>query len=313
MKNNKKKGCVISGGGAWGAFGAGTLARINEDYDIVAGISTGALMSPLVALNDWNTLKEGYTSVTQNDIFDKKWYRPSAFKKNGNPNLFAILYTLIFGKKTVGTTKALRKTIDNFLTKNDFQLLKKKGKEIIVGAQNLRQEPSLMHYFSNKDWSDDDLKDWIWASANAPLFMSLISKDWFDPNNILYTGQWTDGGLSELLAINEVYKKGCNEIDVIIHREKKLKKPNFQSNEINNIIENISASYNAMRYDIEFEYLESKIKFFNKNGVKVRLWWLPRKLSNNSLIFDKKQMLSWWNEGYETAFDENRLYTYEPV
>ena len=306
-----KKGCVISGGGAWGAFGGGTLARINEDYDVVAGISTGALMSPLVALNEWGTLKEGYTSVTQKDIFDNRWYRPSPFKKNGNPNIFAILYALIFGNKTIGTTKALRKTIDRFLNDEHFKLLNKNNKEIIVAAQNLRENPSLLHYFTNKDWNNNDLKDWIWASANAPLFMSLISKEWIDSSNPLqvYSGQWTDGGLTELLAINEVYKRGCNHIDVIIHRE--IKEPNFQSDEVNNLIENAGASYNAMRHDIEFEYLNSKIKYFNGKGVKIRLWWLPRKLSNNSLIFNKKEMLSWWDEGYQTAFDKERLFVFE--
>ena len=68
----RKKGLAVSGGGAHGAFGAGTLAGLNKDYDIAAGISTGALMTPLVLLKDFDRLKEAYTSVTDKDIFDLK-------------------------------------------------------------------------------------------------------------------------------------------------------------------------------------------------------------------------------------------------
>jgi predicted acylesterase/phospholipase RssA len=56
-----KKGLIISGGGAFGAYGVGTLASLNKDYDIVAGISTGALMGSLVALKKFDVLKEAYT------------------------------------------------------------------------------------------------------------------------------------------------------------------------------------------------------------------------------------------------------------
>lgn len=308
-----KKGCVISGGGAWGAFGAGTLARLNEDYDVVAGISTGALMSPLVALKDWETLKEAYTSVNQHSIFDCKWYRPNPFKKDGRPKIIAIIYALLFGHKTIGTTKAMRKTIDKFINEEQFTMLSQLDKELIVGAQNLRQNPSLVQYFNSKDWDVEDFKDWMWASANAPFFTSLIDKEWHNPNNPsqLLMGQWTDGGLTELIALDEVYNQDVDEIDVIVHRNIKTMK--YESDEICNLVDNVTTSIDAMRYDIEFEYFIGKIKYFNSKGVKVRVWWLPRKLSNNSLMFDKKQMTEWWNEGYETAFDEERLIIYEPT
>src|SRR5690242_16435662 len=114
-----KRALIISGGGAFGAYGAGTLAAINKDYDIVAGISTGALMSPLVALKKWNVLKTAYTSVNNDKIFDKKWYRPHVFNKKGKLNVLSIFYVLImrmFGRKnslnSLATTKNMRKLIE---------------------------------------------------------------------------------------------------------------------------------------------------------------------------------------------------------
>jgi len=78
-------------------------------------------------------------------------------------------------------------------------------------------------------------------------------------------------------------------------------------------MENVTTSISAMRYDIEFEYFYERIKRLNKQGAKVTVYWLPRKLSQNSMIFDKEEMLSWWEEGYETAFDPKRIEVFEPI
>ena len=78
-----KKACLISGGGAWGAYGGGTLARINGDYNTVVGVSTGSLLAPLAALKEWEMLKEGYTTVSNNNIFDMCWYKGRPLTKKG--------------------------------------------------------------------------------------------------------------------------------------------------------------------------------------------------------------------------------------
>jgi predicted acylesterase/phospholipase RssA len=310
-----KKGAVISGGGAFGAFGAGTLARINEDYKVVAGISTGALMGILVALQEWEILRDAYTSVTNKDIFDRKWYRPHPFKKDGSLNIFALLYSLLLGKKTLATSKKMRKLIDQFITEEQFKRICESDKEFIVGCQNIRQRPSLVHYFSTNDISNmEDFKDWMWFSANAPFATSLVSKKFSQPDNpnIEHVGQWTDGGLTELMPLQPLYDKGCTEIDVIIHRHKKDENIDYNYKEIKNLPTNALLSFEAMRYDIEMEKLPKTIEYFQNRGVKVRVFWLPRKLAANSLVFDKKQMLDWYTEGYDTAFDENRVDIYEP-
>lgn len=308
-KKKIKRGCVISGGGSWGAYGAGTLARLNRDYDIVAGISTGALMSPLVALKKWDVLKDAYTSVDQNTIFDDKWYKPSPFTKNGKINIFAVLYALIFKENSIGTTKNLRKHIDKFLNQNDLVELVESNIEVIVGTQNLREKPSRLHYFSTNDWGVEDYKDWMWASASPPFLTELLNKEWSTSDGIIFNGQWTDGGLTESIAIDEAYKRGCQEIDVIIHKYNSNNV--YEIEKLDTIADTIVASINALHYDASFEYFESKIKYLNTKGVSVNLWYLPRGLSKNSMIFNKEQMNEWWNEGFETAFDTNRIVIYE--
>jgi hypothetical protein len=68
---------ILSSGGEDGAFGAGLLNGLSAsgrrpDYSVVAGVSTGALMSPFVfagAKYD-NALRDAYTRITAADVFE---------------------------------------------------------------------------------------------------------------------------------------------------------------------------------------------------------------------------------------------------
>jgi NTE family protein len=70
-----KKALVISGGGSKGAFAVGAVnylvSELNMDFDIIAGTSTGSLISPMVAANQITQLVATYTSVTTSDILIK--------------------------------------------------------------------------------------------------------------------------------------------------------------------------------------------------------------------------------------------------
>ena len=70
---------AISGGGDNGAFGAGllsgwTASGDRPEFKVVTGISTGGLIAPFAFLgSDYDDeLSQVYTSVTQEDIFNKR-------------------------------------------------------------------------------------------------------------------------------------------------------------------------------------------------------------------------------------------------
>jgi predicted acylesterase/phospholipase RssA len=70
---------VLSGGGAYGAYSAGVLAGWTEagtrpSFDVVTGVSTGALVATLAFLGpDYDPfLKRFYTTVTDKDVYDRK-------------------------------------------------------------------------------------------------------------------------------------------------------------------------------------------------------------------------------------------------
>ena len=306
-----KKACLISGGGAWGAFGGGTLARINGDYDTVVGVSTGSLLAPLVALKEWELLKAGYTSVDNDDIFDKCWYKGRPLTKNGKLRKFPIIMTLVLGQKTICTSNALRKTINRFFPVEYFDELRAQNKEILVGTQNFAQVPSEIHYFSSINEDYEEFKDWMWCSANFPFFTSLVRKSWKDGEGNFHVGSWSDGGLTDLVGLDQLSMRGYKEIDIVLHRTKKNSR--FEGNKIQNLMGNVTTSIDTMRYDIEFEYFYDKIKRLNRHGARVRVFWLPRKPSQNSMVFNREEMAAWWEEGYETAFDENRVEVFMPT
>jgi predicted acylesterase/phospholipase RssA len=68
-KDGTLRALVLSGGGAGGAFGAGALVGLSRrqerpQYDVVTGVSTGALIAPFAFLgSDWDSqLTEAFTS-----------------------------------------------------------------------------------------------------------------------------------------------------------------------------------------------------------------------------------------------------------
>ena len=151
----------------------------------------------------------------------------------------------------------------------------------------------------------------MWCSANFPLFTSLVKKCWNNETGSFHIGLWCDGGLTDLVGINQLKNKGFDEIDILLHRPKCIDV--YEGNKINTIMENAITSINAMRYDIEFESFYDNIKKLNHQGSKVTIYWLPRRLSLNSMIFNREEMLSWWEEGYDTALDPKRIEVFEPI
>ena len=307
----KKKALLISGGGSWGAYGGGTLQRINGTYDTVIGVSTGSLLGPLASIKEWELLKLSYTTVKTGNVFDCSWYKGKPLNKKGKIRKHPIIMTLLLGHKSVYTTKTLKRRIDEFYPKRCHDKIQKRKIDVRVGTQNFAQHPPKMHYFSSLNETYEDFKDWAWCSASFPIYGSLIKKSWRDPEGNFHVGQWTDGGLSDLVGIDELNGGNYNEVDIILHRTRV--RDNYESEKVHNLVENIDTSISAMRYDIEFDYFYERIRRLNERGTKVTVYWLPRKLSPSSMIFNPKLMTAWWEGGYETAFDPERVEVFEPI
>ena len=120
---------AISGGGPDGAYGAGLLVGWTEagnrpDFQIVTGISTGALIAPWAFLGPKydSTLKELYTTLTTRDIMRKRW-----------------LVSVLFREAAADSTPLLNK-ISDYVDDNviqDIAAEHKKGRRLFIGTTTI--------------------------------------------------------------------------------------------------------------------------------------------------------------------------------
>ena len=122
---------AISGGGAGGAFGAGLLCGWTEsgnrpEFNIVTGISTGALSSPAAFLGPKHdsSLRELYTATSDKDILRKR----------------RVLSILMGSADSLMDTKPLARILECYVTMDVMKEIAeehKKGRRLYVGTSQL--------------------------------------------------------------------------------------------------------------------------------------------------------------------------------
>jgi NTE family protein len=284
---------VISGGGSKGAFAGGVAQFLIEEkkhkYDLLIGTSTGSLLIPHLALGKVSKIHEIYTNFGMHKIFS---ITPFVVKRKNEIDSvkihhFNVLLQFIKGKRTFGESHNLRKFIEEQFTILEFNELKNSKTDIVVTVTNLSKNE--VEYKSIRDFEYLEFLDWIWISCNYIPFMSLVSKN---------GSEYGDGGFTSLVPIREAINRGATEIDVIIlETETQLEPINVGKNPFSLMVSIFSTLFDQVeKNDVTIGKLAAK----NKN-VKLNLYYTPIKLTNNSLIFNKEKMKSWWIEGFDYA------------
>jgi NTE family protein len=294
------KALVISGGGSKGAFAGGIVEYLLENnlqWDLYAGTSTGSLITPMIACNKIKELKKAYTDVKSEDIFK---INPFTIKKMKNGiiktgiNHLNIAYNLILKKlTTLGDSSNLKSTIRKFLSKEDYDNIKKSNKDVLVTVTNLTLER--LEIKSIHEETYDDFCDWMYASSVATPFMSVYEKDKYE---------YADGGLLRFIPIIEAIETGATEIDAIVL----MKKNNVEIEKIRNVLQLIIKMVKIFissrkSEDVDLNKLSRMIN--DDRSIKIRLYYIPDKLTNNPYIFDKQFMEKWWDQGYDYAKQNN--------
>ena len=124
---------VISGGGDWGAFGAGVLKGwgsvkgelARPQFDIVTGVSTGALIAPFAFLGDEESI-ESILQLYRNPYTDLAVWRSALFFLPTNPSFLVL----------PGLERQLKKTVDRAMVE---RLAKEQasGRALIVNTTNI--------------------------------------------------------------------------------------------------------------------------------------------------------------------------------
>jgi NTE family protein len=281
---------VISGGGSKGAFAGGVAQYLIEhekrEYDMYLGTSTGSLLVPHLALHDVGKLYDMFTNVSQHNIFSVNPF--VQHKKDGREyvsiNYVNSIWQFIKRKRTFGESKSLRRHIKRNFTEQEFNAIRKSGKDVVVTVSNLSK--NRVEYKSIKDYSYEEFCNWIWISCNYIPFMSLAKVDGFE---------YADGAFGCVVPIREAVSRGATEIDAIILESENMeynkvlgKNPfSLMLNLFGHLLDQVEKS------DIAIGKLAAKHR-----NVKLNLYYTPTKLTENSLIFSKKLMTAWWLDGF---------------
>lgn len=125
---------AISGGGSNGAFGAGLIngwaaSGTKPTFNLVTGISTGALIAPFAFLGGKydKEIARLYTSVDTDDIFEEK-------------SFFGILSSILGSSDSITSTQPLQDLLNEYIDQDflvDIAKAHSGGRRLFIGTTNL--------------------------------------------------------------------------------------------------------------------------------------------------------------------------------
>lgn len=174
MTPANKRGLVLSGGGAKGAFQAGVLSALCRNgiqFDFIVGTSVGALNAAAMAFAGIDELVSIWSRIRKSDVFLDQWWK------------------LPFGGRGRYSLKPLSRLVDELIKKKKPDL-----PEAIVCYVDLRDTSA--HYFSSNSHTTDFAKA-VLASSSIPFYMEPVDK------------YLVDGGVREVCPIQFAVDKLC--------------------------------------------------------------------------------------------------------
>jgi predicted acylesterase/phospholipase RssA len=286
---------VISSGGSKGAFAGGVAEHLikekNIDYDIFIGSSTGGLLLPHLAIGKIEKIKKIYTTVRQNDIFNVNPFKIRKTEDGYKTSINHIntILTFLKGSPTFGESKNLLKLIEKSFTEEEFRKLQDSGKQVIFTLSNLTEQR--IEYFEYENASFETLCQWMWASANFVPFMSLFE----------YNGNhYADGGFGSYVPIGHAIEKGATNIDVIILEKEEPVQRDISNKNAFSLLMSTMRFMNT-QLSVKDKMIAELRAHKAPKDVHIRIYYTPRNLIDNSLIFQPELMKQWWKEGLEYA------------
>lgn len=185
-----KRALVLSGGGAKGAFQVGALEYMvgvqQMKFDIIAGVSTGALQAVMLAMGKFERLRELWATIERKDIM------------TGDLNWFSMVKMLL-GKKSIYGNRPLydllKKELDGRLIPEDITLL--------IGSVCLRTGE-----YVDAQKSSSSLTQFVLASTAIPIV-------WEPVQISTYYRDMVDGGVRNVCPLGSVLQYNPDEIIIV--------------------------------------------------------------------------------------------------
>ena len=206
MSSKKETALVISGGGSKGAFAAGVIKYLYNQYrktgwfSIIGGSSVGALISPFAALmgahrkigdEALSTMIETFTSITTDDVLEKRHFikriRRSGYLNESDP---------------------MEELIESRLKPEWYEWLEsKKAPYCYVVYTNFRTGEKSIASPQDPEIGRSDFIKAMRASASVPIYMEATNVN----GELCY-----DGGLRDPLPTEEAIEKGAEVLVPIL-------------------------------------------------------------------------------------------------
>lgn len=274
------KALVLSGGGSKGAYELGVLQYLlaqqpDLNYDIFCGNSVGAINS--AGLLKFPDLRQSFDWIK--NVWLEQIDKHSVYSFRTILNLLKFRWT-----RPIYNSKPLHDLIKKNISSDDVRNSKK---HLAVGAACL--DTGEFYYATERD---DNIQDWIIASASYPMFMEAV-----DINGQL----WADGQLKHVTPMRQAIKMGAIELDIILtsnfddHPWNSSAKTHIPDQFIR-IIDLMSSE--IMLSDIKFLELKNAMVaagITSMNGVeyrkiKARIIMPKTELIQNALNFDRQEI-----------------------
>lgn len=201
---NEKRALVLSGGGSKGAYSVGVVKALLESgrqYDVIAGVSVGALIGASLAMSlpsqQWADYKRIERIFTESVKGDHSIYKPWA------PGFLTYIWSL--WKGGIYSMRPLRDILQNEFIAS---FLHNSNVIFYVGVVSL-QSGQYKSVQITHDMDNEKAVDWIWASAIFPILFPAVEID---------GEQWLDGGVRDVIPAKDILLKhpDVTHIDAVI-------------------------------------------------------------------------------------------------
>lgn len=312
-----KKGLVLEGGGAKGAFQCGAIKALYDNgytFDGVAGTSIGAINAAILAQDgNYQTLYDMWMNVSANDIsdFDNLEVTKLLSKE------FSKKSTIYWAKKLVEVVRhggiCSQKTNDFLKKYIDEEKVRNSSMDLAVVTYCISDRQPLEIF--KKDIPEGYLVDYIFASAHFPAFKI---KRYFDGKIYI------DGGVYNNMPANVLIENGYDDI-IAIRTMSKMPHVKVDSSEINikyicpseNLGRMANVHRNSINNNIKLGYYDALKLIKNLKGYK---YYVDGDLSVINEIAKKfvtsnanklAKILNIHGDNLETKFIEEVSYVYD--
>jgi predicted acylesterase/phospholipase RssA len=295
----KKKVAIITGGGSHGAEVVGVLSQLKPKYDVYIGTSTGALISTLAACGKHKELVEGYSNITNKEMYGVL----NPIKSNGKLNKVKLSLALLNmirknGLSAYDITKALEKLVRKYFTIQDFDKIRNNGTEVIVTAQCIDHINEDTEFFSILDPTMyyDKWVHCVVASAAIPFISKPVKLD---------GAAYVDGGTSDPIPSSILFNRFENSTIWVYLMDSK-RDLDQRLNVVDGMGELVSRLFGIQRNAIlgddlkKMDYLSQLRKAKGEKEPSIHLLWSTYKVES-SANFDGVLTKKWIDMGINRA------------